>query len=147
MYKSNRDESWFKLVTYTKVEDYILSKFPDAESIQIQEKDDSYYVSFYNGPDIYKDLAVVVLTPFMTSIDGQEFDTDWIDLVRSCNKGRKIDGWTYEEDVVIKLGNIINIKKRNKIESAMREYNEDIKKVNSVLEQLGIEDELEPSVY
>ena len=139
--------SWFKLVRYTLVEKYILQYFPDAFDIKIMEEkdEDKYTVSFYRESDIYRNLEFVTLTPYSTSIEGKEFDPAWFELVRSCNEGRKIDGWNYEEDLVRTLDVMIRDKRSKAITKAMREYNADLKAVNQTLTELGIEEEIEPT--
>lgn len=147
MFGFEEKESWLKLVRYTLVENYITQHFPDAFDIMIREEkeEDKYIVSFYRESDIYRNLEFVTLTPYSTSIEGKEFDPAWFDLVRSCNEGRKIEGWTYANDLVQTLDVNIRRKRNDAMNKAVREYNSDVKAANKTLKELGIEDEIEPA--
>ena len=143
-----RVENWLDLVSFTKTEAYILTKFPNARDIRIRiNEDKSYSVSFYNWEDEIKEQQVVILTPFTTSLEGEEFDEEWVSLVLNCNKGRKIKGLSFEEDLVNSLEAIIYKRKIDAFKKANTEYKANVKTVNKLFKNLEIEEEIEPIQY
>ena len=142
-----KNESWLDPVSVNRVEDYILSKFPDADDIQVISKDNKYLVSFFSGSDVFEDLNVVILDEFTTSIDGQEIDKDWINIVRESNEYRAIDGWTYEQDLVRSLEVMVYHKKNATIKKAENEYKQDVDFLNNLFKDLKIEEEIEPRQF
>lgn len=137
-------ESWIDPVSVPMVEDYIKSKFENAEDIQVDAKDKKYIVTFYTGPDFFdQDFGCVILEEFTTSIEGSEIDEDWISIVRECNDCRTIDGWTYDQALVRSLEFFAYHKKQAAIAKAEEEYKDDICFINGILEELKIKDKIE----
>ena len=144
MSKDFSKESWLGPVSVYEAQDYIKRKFPEAQEIQVESRCGVYVASFYNGSDVFEDLTVVMLDPFMTSIDGCEIDQDWIKIVRSCNEYRTIDGWTYDQDLVRSLELIVYNKKNAAIKRAEENYKKDVNFLNNLFKNLKIEEEIEP---
>ena len=136
--------NWLNAVGIDNVEKYIELRFPGAEEVEILDKGDSYIVTFYTGPDLFEELSAVKLEEFTTSIDGFEFDKDWLSLVRECNEGKVIDGYKYEEHLVKALECYAFDKKLRAIKKAECDYKSDIKNINQLLNDLKIEEEVEP---
>jgi len=138
-------QSWLEPVSIKRVEDYILKKFPDAIDIDVIDKYNKYFATFTIVEDPFdeEDFSIM-LTDFTTSIDGFELDKEWINIVRECNEGRTIDGWTYEQDLVRKLEVMIYNKKNDAIRKAEEEYKQDVDFLNDLFKELKIEEEIEP---
>lgn len=145
MSNKETNQSWLEPVSVNKVEDYILKKFPDAQDIEVVAKNKKYIASFFAGAQNFEEeFGVVILDEFITSIDGQEFDKDWIEIVRDANKDRTIDGWTYDQDLVRSLELMIYHKKNESIRKAEEDYKKDVKMLNDLFKEIKIEEEIEP---
>ncbi len=137
-------DNWIDPVSVSRVEEYISNKFPNAEDIQVCAKNKKYFVTFYTGSDVFdQDFGCVVLSEFTTSIDEQEIDPDWIQIVRECNEYRTIDGWTYDQDLVVQLERIVYNKKQASIQKAEDIYKNDVRFVNDILGTLNVKDKIE----
>ena len=141
-------ESWLDPVSVNKVEEYIKSKFTDALDIEIFAKNKRFIAVFTIAEDPFdeEDFSIM-LEEFTTSIEGHEIDKDWIDIVRECNEGRTIDGWTYEQDLVRSLEVMVYHKKNASIKKVEEEYKQDVDFLNDLFKELKIEDEIEPRQF
>ena len=141
-------ESWLDQVSVNKVEEYIKSKFTDAFDIEIFVENKRFIATFTIAEDPFdeEDFSIM-LEEFTTSIEGHEIDKDWIDIVRECNEGRTIDGWTYERDLVRSLEVMVYHKKNAAIKRAEEEYKQDVDSLNDLFKELKIEDEIEPRQF
>ena len=141
-------ESWLEPVSVNRVEEYILKKFPDAQDIEVVAKNKKYIASFYTGLDPHdEEFVVVILDEFTTSIEGQEIDKDWVEIVRAANEYRAIDGWTSDQDLVRALEVVIYDKKREAIKKVEEEYKQDVDSLNNLFKELKIEEEIEPRQF
>ena len=144
MSNQETNQSWIEPVSVNKVEEYILKQFPEAHDIEVVAKNKKYIVSFFAGAlNFEEEFGVVILDEFTTSIEGNEFDAEWLNIVRECNEGRTIDGWTYEQDLVRSLEVMVYHKKNAAIKRAEEEYKKDVKILNDLFKNLDIQEEIE----
>lgn len=138
------EENWIGPVCVDVAIDYVKSKFPDAQDIKVLSRKELYLVTFYDAAN-NDDLEIVQLTPFLTNIQGQEIDEEWIKIVRQCNEYREVEGVTYDDRLVDVLENYILSKLQNKINEAEREYKQDQELLDKIYKGLGIEVGSEPN--